>query len=271
MFRQFRERLGDAYDRQSLRPDFDLGATYYVFQSDRGTDYTYVPSKDGRPTVRFEAPSGAEMWLLVSPDGMPHASRWRFFVTVGGEPLGERGFHLAREIPRQLRQLIGDAIADLNAESQSRIQRQRVVVEKAAQTAPVATSESTPLDRLRGDFDLGREDDEFTSARGWEYEYTAATSKELAAVRFSAPSGSDVFLVFEPQTAGGRREVRITALIDDVEVSEAPLLTVRQFPEPIQWLMRDAIADLNWESEARAARRRDTLDRAGRKPDGVAP
>ena len=57
------------------------------------------------------------------------------------------------------------------------------------------------------------------------------------------------------------------AFIDDVRVSEAPLLTVRQFPEPIQWLMRDAIADLNLESEARAARRRETLDWAGRRPD----
>jgi hypothetical protein len=126
-------------------------------------------------------------------------------------------------------------------------------------------------DRLRSDFDLGPEDDDFTSARDWECEFFAATSKGLAAVRFSAPSGSDVFLVFEPQTAGGRREVRITALIDDVKVSEAPLLTDRQFPEPIQWLMRDAIADLNSESQVRAVRRRETLDRVGRRRDGDAP
>ena len=63
---------------------------------------------------------------------------------------------------------------------------------------------------------------------------------------------------------------RIVAFIDDVEVNEAPLLTVRQFPEPIQWLMGDAIADLNSESQVRAARRRETLDWAGRRPDSGA-
>ena len=271
MFRQFRDRVGDARGGDSLLPDFDLGASYYRFQSDRGTDYTLVPSKDGYASVLFEAPSGVEIGLLTSPDGTPHAAGWRFSVTVDGELLEGLGFHRTGEVPRPLRQLIGDAIADLNAESQARRQRHRAVIERAGQATPAVASEPTPLDRLRSDFDLGPEDDDFTSARGWDYEYIAATSKDFAAVRFTAPSSSDIFLVFEPQTAGGRREVRVTALVDDVEVSEAPLLTVRQFPEPIQWLMHNAIADLNWESEARAARRRETLDRAGRTRDGDGP
>ena len=269
MFRQFRDRFDSAHDDQSLQVDFDLGATYYVFQSDRGTDYTFVSSKGGEPTVRFEAPSGVEIWLLASPEGVVHASRWRFFITVDGVPLG-RGFLRAGEVPKPLRQLISNAIFDLNAESRARRQRLREVIERAAQTASADTSEPTPSDRLRHDFDLGSEDVDFTSARGWVYEFFAETRKTLAAVRFGAPSGSDVFLVFEPQTTGGHRDVRITASIDDVEVSEAPLLTVRQFPEPIQWLMSDAIADLNSESEARVVQRREALDRAGSRPDGSA-
>lgn len=268
MFRQFRDRLGSLYDDQSLRPDFDLGPTSYVFQSERGTDYTYVPSDDGQPTVGFASPSGAAIWLLATWEGVPHASRWQFFVTVDGEPLG-RDVLRAADVPKPLRQLMSNAISDLNAESRARRQRHGEVIERAAQTASAMASEPTPADRLRSDFDLGSADMAFTSARGWEYEYMAPTSKASAGAEFMAPSGSDVFLVFEPGTADGRREVRIVAFIDDVEVNEAPLLTVRQFPESIQWLMGDAIADLNLESEARAARRRETLDWAGRRPDDL--
>lgn len=270
MFRQFRDRLDSLYDDQSLRPDFDLGPTSYVFQSERGTDYTYyVPSDDGQPTVGFASPSGAAIWLLATWEAVPHASRWQFFVTVDGESLG-RDFLRAGDVPKPLRQLMSNAISDLNAESRARRQRHNEVIERAGHTASAVASEPTPAHRLRSDFDLGSADLAFTSARGWEYEYTAPTSKASAGAGFMTPSGSDVFLVFEPDTAGGRREVRIVAFIDDVEVNEAPLLTVRQFPEPIQWLMRDAIADLNLESEARAARRRETLDWAGRTPDGNA-
>lgn len=268
MFRQFRDRLGSMFDDQSLRSDFDLGPTSYVFQSERGTDYTYVPSDDGQPTVGFVSPSGAEIWLLATWEGVPHASRWQFFATVDGGSLG-RDFLRAGDVPKPLRQLISDAISDLNAESQARRQRHRDVIQRAAQTSSAIASEPTPPDRLRSDFDLGSEDRDFTSARGWVYEFFTEAPKTLAAVRFAAPSGSEVFLAFEPQTTGGHREVRVVALIDDIEISEDPLLTVGQFPEPIQWLMRDAIADLNSESEAWAARRREALDRAGRRPDDL--
>jgi hypothetical protein len=253
MFGQIRDGLtrlirpGDG-----LVPDFDLGDQPYIFQSDHGVDYSYIPLSKGDVSVTFLTPAGTTIALLVLAEP-PVGERYRlFWVIVDGELLSGMDFRRAQDVPAPLRDVISRAVMDLNAEHEARRQRRAEVIERAGATAPSVTEEPTPLDRLRSDFDLGPEDFDFVSARGWEYQYYAGDDETPAAICFTAPSNAVVFLALQPQTGGSRREIRIWARIDDVEVSETPLLTVTQFPGPIQWLIRSAIADLNEASKSRA-------------------
>jgi hypothetical protein len=252
MFGQIRDGLtrlirpGDG-----LVPDFDLGDQPYIFQSDHGVDYSYIPLDKGNVSVTFLTPAGTTIALLVLAEPPVLEKYRRFFVIVGSETLGGTGFRYAQDVPTPLRDVIRRAVIDLNAEHESRCRRRAEVIERAGATAPSVTEEPTPLDRLRSDFDLGPEDFDFVSARGWEYQYCAGDDETPAGICFTAPSNAVVFMAFQPQTGGSRREIRIWARIDDVEVSETPLLTVTQFPGPIQWLIRSAIADLNEASRSR--------------------
>jgi hypothetical protein len=269
VFRRIRDHLGTADGRdERLAPDFDLGVTGYVFQSEGGTDYTYSHDRQhGEVFVQFAAPDGGRLDLLFEPRGSGRERSWFFSIWVDDQMLGDRSFLRASEVAGPLRQLLRAAILALNTESDARRQRQQAAIERAGGAAPLAARLPTPLDRLRGDFDLGDEDYDFVTARGWEYSYLARSRKAYAATAFTAPSGADVMLLFIPETAGSRREVRLLAVVDEVDVNDDPFLTVRQFPEPIQWLIRNAIADLNAESEARAVRRGEILNLAGRRPD----
>lgn len=249
---------GSAGDRLLL--DFDLGTSDYEFRSASGTDYTYYArDRDGWSSAEFVAAGGAEVLIVISPDR-------RLYPVVDGDDVGETGYARAGEIEEPLGRLIAAAVADLNAESSARRDHRRAVLEAAGSRVPTSAPLPTPGDRLRSDFDLGPENFEFTSARGWAYEYVAEDDDGPPCVILIAPSGSRVFMVFVVRQAGWRREVRVAATVDGVDVADSPLLTVDQFPEPVQWLFRDAFADLNEESVRRGERQRGVAGRPGPQP-----
>jgi hypothetical protein len=249
-------------------PNFGLGPTGYTFQSVSGVDYDYSDDSDKNGpsySLSFTAPGGSEFTVAIFevPVG---PVRWTLLVYLNNVLVTPGGIVRAAELQSPLRQVVASALYDINAESEA---RRFHAYSGIAQGRRQASTESTPLDRLRADFDLGHDDFEFDSDRRWHYLYEAETADTLASVTFDAPSGSEVVFVFKPTDAGSRRDVRLKVFLDDVSATvRRPLLTVAQFPQPIQWLIGAAIADLNAESESRKARLHATIARAAFREPG---
>ena len=253
----------------SVLPNFGLGTTDYTFQSASGVDYDYSVHSDKNGTsyfVSFTAPGGPELEIHIL-DGPGGPARWSLFVWLNDVLVTPGGMVRAAELQPPLRQVVVSALQEINAESEARRFHAYAGI---AQGRRQPFAEATPLDRLRADFDLGPDNYEFDSDRRWHYLYEAGTADTLASVTFDAPSGSEIVFVFKPTDAGSRRDVRLKVFLDDVNATERrSLLTVAQFPEPIQWLIGAAIADLNAESERRKARLHATIARAAFREPGT--
>ena len=246
----------------SLLPNFGLGTNDYTFQSAGGVDYDYSVHSDKKSTsysVSFTASGSSDLNIVIleAPEG---PASWNLFVWLNDVLATPGGIVRAAELQQPLRQVVLSAVQDINAESEA---RRFHAYSGIAQGRRQAFAETTPLDRLRADFDLGPDDYEFDSDRKWHYLYEAETADALAAISFEAPSGSEVVFLFKVNDAGSRRDTRLRVLLDDVDATERGLLlTVAQFPEPIQWLIAAAIGDLNAESERRKARLHAAIARA---------